>query len=168
MIEIKDYSTDVLQWADQVNEIVPVYKTRPFRTTKDLPKIERDTDAVRMAYAHFSNLLIGEVEYFGVFFLNKGQKVIGFQLISQGGISGTVADPRVIMKAALLVGATGLILVHNHPSGNLKPSHADSEITIKIREGCRFFDIQLIDHLILSGTDTDGTQFYSFAQNGII
>jgi hypothetical protein len=68
MIEIKDYSTDVLQWADQVNEIVPVYKTRPFRTVKDLPKIERDTDAVRMAYAHFSNLLIGEVEYFGVFF----------------------------------------------------------------------------------------------------
>jgi DNA repair protein RadC len=100
--------------------------------------------------------------------LNKGQKVIGFQLISQGGISGTVADPRVILKAALLVGATGLILVHNHPSGNLKPSHADSEITIKIREGCRFFDIQLLDHLILSGTDTDGTEFYSFAQNGII
>ncbi len=102
-------------------------------------------------------------EVFAVLFLNRSNKINHFQVISEGGITGTVADPRIILKKALEEDAVSIILCHNHPSGSLKPSKADEELTYKIREAARYFDIKVLDHLIVSD---DG--YYSFADEGIL
>jgi len=102
-------------------------------------------------------------EVFAVLFLNRSNKINHFQIISEGGITGTVADPRIILKKALEEDAVSIILCHNHPSGSLKPSKADEELTFKIKEASKFFDIKVLDHLIVS---EDG--YYSFADEGII
>jgi DNA repair protein RadC len=102
-------------------------------------------------------------EVFAVLFLNQANRVNHFEVISQGGITGTVADPRLILKKALDHHAVNIILCHNHPSGNLKPSKADEELTHKIREAARFFDIKVIDHIIVSNGG-----YFSFADEGLI
>ncbi len=102
-------------------------------------------------------------EIFAVLFLNRANKINHFQIISEGGMTGTVADPRIILKKALEEDAVSLILCHNHPSGSLKPSRADEELTQKIKEAAKYFDIKVLDHLIVSD---DG--YYSFADEGIL
>lgn len=102
-------------------------------------------------------------EIFAVVFLNRSNKINHFEIISKGGITGTVADPRVILKKALEEDATAIVLCHNHPSGNLKPSKADEELTLKIKEAAKYFDIRVMDHIIVS---EDG--YYSFADEGIL
>lgn len=102
-------------------------------------------------------------EVFAVLFLNRANKINHFQVVSQGGITGTVADPRIILKKALEEDAVSLILCHNHPSGALKPSRADEELTFKIKEAARYFDIKVLDHLIVS---EEG--YFSFADEGLI
>jgi len=102
-------------------------------------------------------------EVFGVIFLNQANKVNHFEVVSQGGITGTVADPRLILKKALEAHAVNIILCHNHPSGSLKPSKADEELTHKIREAAKLFDIKVIDHIIVSD---DG--YFSFADEGMM
>jgi DNA repair protein RadC len=102
-------------------------------------------------------------EVFAVLFLNRANKINHFQIISEGGMTGTVADPRIILKKALEENAVSIILCHNHPSGSLKPSRADEELTQKIKEAARFFDIKVLDHLIVS---EDG--YFSFADEGIL
>lgn len=102
-------------------------------------------------------------EVFAVMFLNRANKINHFQIISEGGITGTVADPRLILKRALEENAVSLILCHNHPSGSLRPSKADEDLTFKIREAAKYFDIKVIDHLIVS---EDG--YYSFADEGLL
>lgn len=102
-------------------------------------------------------------EVFAVIFLNRANKINHFEIISKGGITGTVADPRIILKKALEEDATSIVLCHNHPSGNLQPSRADEELTKKIKEAAAYFDIKIIDHIIVS---EDG--FYSFADEGIL
>ena len=102
-------------------------------------------------------------EVFAVLFLNRANKVNHFEIISEGGITGTVADPRIILKKALEEDAVSLILCHNHPSGSLKPSKQDQELTLKIKEAAKYFDINVLDHLIVGD---DG--FYSFADAGIL
>lgn len=114
--------------------------------------------------AYLQNLLKDyRHEVFAVLFLNRANKVNHFQIISQGGITGTVADPRIILRKALEEDAVSLVLCHNHPSGSLKPSRADEELTQKIKEAARFFDIKVLDHLIVSD---DG--YFSFADEGIL
>ena len=102
-------------------------------------------------------------EVFAVLFLNRANKINHFEIISEGGMTGTVADPRIILKKALEEDAVSLILCHNHPSGSLKPSRADEELTKKIKEAAKYFDISVLDHLIVS---EDG--YYSFADEGIL
>jgi len=102
-------------------------------------------------------------EVFAVIFLNRSNKINHFEIISAGGITGTVADPRLILKKALEENAVSIILSHNHPSGSPKPSRADEELTLKIKEAARFFDIRVIDHIIVS---EDG--YFSFADEGIL
>ena len=102
-------------------------------------------------------------EVFAVIFLNRSNKINDFKIISEGGITGTVADPRVILKRALEEDAVSIILCHNHPSGSLKPSKADEELTHKIKEAAKYFDIKVLDHLIVSD---DG--YFSFADEGIL
>lgn len=102
-------------------------------------------------------------EVFAVIFLNRANKINHFEIISKGGISGTVADPRIILKKALEEDAVNMILCHNHPSGSLKPSKADEELTTKIKEAAKYFDIKVIDHIIVSDNG-----YYSFADEGIL
>lgn len=102
-------------------------------------------------------------EIFAVLFLNRANKINHFEIISEGGITGTVADPRIILRKALEEDAVNIILCHNHPSGSLKPSRADEELTKKIKEAARLLDITVLDHIIVS---EDG--YYSFADEGIL
>ncbi len=102
-------------------------------------------------------------EVFAVLFLNKANKINHFEIISRGGLTGTVADPRVIFKIALEQEATSIVLCHNHPSGNLRPSKADEELTQKIKTAAKYLDILVMDHLIVS---EDG--YYSFSDGGLL
>lgn len=102
-------------------------------------------------------------EVFGAIYLNQASKVNHFDMISHGGITGTIADPRMIIKKALEEDAVNIILCHNHPSGNLQPSAADRQLTRKIKEAAALFDIRLLDHIIVS---EEG--YFSFADENIL
>jgi DNA repair protein RadC len=102
-------------------------------------------------------------EVFAVLFLNKANKINHFEIISEGGVTGTVADPKLIMKKALEENAVHLILCHNHPSGSLKPSRADEMLTAKIREAAKLLDMTVLDHIIVSDAG-----YYSFADEGLL
>jgi DNA repair protein RadC len=102
-------------------------------------------------------------EVFAVVFLNRSNKVKHFEIISKGGLTHTIVDPRIVFVKALEVQATSLVLCHNHPSGNLKPSRADEEITAKLKSAGKLLDINVIDHLIVSDEG-----YYSFADEGMM
>ena len=102
-------------------------------------------------------------EVFAVVFMNQANKINHLEIISIGGITATIADPRIILKKALEEDAVSIILCHNHPSGNLKPSSADQQLTKKIKEAAAYFDIKLMDHIIVSERG-----YYSFADEGLL
>ena len=102
-------------------------------------------------------------ECFYALFLNRANKVLGYQLISIGGVSGTVVDPKIIFQTALKANASSAILAHNHPSGNGKPSEADIQLTKKLKEAGMFLEIAVLDHLILLPVG-----YTSFADDGLI
>jgi DNA repair protein RadC len=115
-----------------------------------------------------ANYLKAQLEYkkhevFAVVFLNRANKINHYEIISEGGITGTVADPRIILKKALEHDAVSIVLCHNHPSGNLKPSRQDQELTHKIKEASGLFDIKVLDHIIVS---EEG--YYSFADEAML
>lgn len=122
-------------------------------------KITCSNDVYELMKPHLLDLYYEE---FWVLFLNKGNVVISKEKISAGGVSGTVADPKIIFKKAFELLASGIILVHNHPSGNLQPSPADISLTKKVREGGSFLEINVLDHLIF----TDQS-YYSFVDEGM-
>ena len=123
---------------------------------KDTVKSSQDiAEFLRAKLAHKTK------EIFAVLFLNRANRVIALETISEGGITGTVVDIRIIMKKAVTHDAISIIICHNHPSGNLQPSRADEMITQKIKEAALLFDIRLLDHIIVS---IDG--HYSFADEG--
>jgi len=115
--------------------------------------------------AHYLKAMLKDYNYevFAVIFLNRANRIKHFEIISRGGLTGTVADPRLILKKAVEHDATSIVLSHNHPSGNLLPSNADQEITRKIKQAASYFDICVLDHIIVSD---DG--YYSFADEGVI
>jgi len=109
--------------------------------------------------------LLGDLnhEVFCVLYLNQANKVLRHEVISSGGLTGTVADTRIVLKNALLQNANQLIIAHNHPSGNSKPSAADKDLTKKLKEAAALMDIKLLDHLIVTGTT-----YLSLADEGLI
>jgi DNA repair protein RadC len=113
-------------------------------------------------YFH-ANLSDSQYEEFWVLLLNRGNKIIKKVMISEGGISGTVADPKRIFKTAIENNATSIILCHNHPSGNLKPSEADIKLTKKLKDAGSLLDIAVLDHIIIGEE-----KFFSFADEGLI
>ena len=129
----------------------------PFLEKKTFRKSEDIADFVRMNIKDYLH------EVFGVIYLNQSNKVNHFEIISIGGITGTVVDNRIILKKALEESATSIVLFHNHPSGNLKPSKADEQVTQKIKEAAKYHDIAVIDHLIVS---EEG--YFSFSDEGIM
>jgi len=132
-------------------EALPPKKRTPIRSSKDIAAIVLPA----MKDLHH--------EVFRIALLNRANHVIHLETISEGGITGTVADPRIILRIALEKHATGLILCHNHPSGNLQPSDADKAITSKIQQAAAVHDIRLLDHLIVGDNS-----YLSFADEGLL
>ena len=102
-------------------------------------------------------------EEFWVGYLNRRHKIIELKKVSEGGVAGTVADPKIIFKHAVELLASSIILAHNHPSGNLSPSEADKQLTKKLVQGGKMLDILVVDHLIISDQ-----RFFSFADEGLM
>ena len=135
-------------------------RRRKLAEMPEMPQIKCSRDVFDLVTPVLSDL---SHEEFWILFLNRSNKVINRMKLSQGGISGTVTDVRMIMKKAIENLASGIIVCHNHPSGNLSPSESDTRITQKIKEAGNLMDIQLLDHLIISDKD-----YYSFADNGLL
>ncbi len=109
--------------------------------------------------------IIGELyhEEFWIIYLNNSNKVIEQLQLSKGGITGTLVDVRITLRKALEVGATSIILAHNHPSGTLKPSEADKQLTQKLKTAAQSLDIKVLDHLIVTEKS-----YFSFADEGVL
>jgi len=135
-------------------------RRRKMAEAADNPQIRSSADVFNIFSPLMEDLLHEE---FWILFLNRANKVQGRMKISQGGVSGTVTDVRIVMKKAIETLASGLVICHNHPSGNNSPSDADIRITQKIKEAGALMDIQLLDHLIICGKN-----YYSFADNGAL
>jgi DNA repair protein RadC len=123
-------------------------------------QLTSSSDVYRYMRHHFESL---QHEEFHIVFLNRANDVIGSKQISVGGFSGTVADGKVIFKTALEKGAQAIILAHNHPSGQLKPSDADKSLTKRLVEFGKYIDLPILDHLIF--TDNG---YFSFSDHGVI
>ena len=151
-------------FTQNISEIEISYKN--VVKASDRPKIScsRDADHIMHEYACDGNLQIEHREYFFVMLLNRANKVLGISTVSMGGMSGTVADPKIIFQTALKASAASIILCHNHPSGNTKPSEADIRLTQKIKKAGGFLDLPAIDHVII----TQDNGYFSFADEGLI
>lgn len=135
-------------------------RRRRLEDTSKITKIKSRHDVFELLYP-----LIGELphEEFWIVYLNNSNKVVHKAQLSKGGITGTLVDVRLVLKQALELGAVGIILAHNHPSGTLKPSAADKQITQKLKVASEALDIKILDHLILSQHE-----YLSFADEGIL
>lgn len=141
------------------SEVKATYK--PKVKASQRPKVNSSKDAYDiLKLALEQNMDYCEV--FAVIMLNRGNKVLGVNIVSIGGIDSTVVDPRKIFQVALLANASNLILCHNHPSGNMFPSEEDIRLTEKIKAAGVFLHIKVLDHLIVGGED----KYYSFADEG--
>jgi DNA repair protein RadC len=127
-----------------------------------MPKLACSQDSVDVLRMVWSDRL-EHVEEFVVICLNRANRMLGWAKISSGGLSGTVADPKVIFQISLKSNASSIILAHNHPSGNIQPSEMDIRLTRKNKEAGLVLDLQVIDHIILS---SEG--YYSFADEGTL
>ena len=124
-------------------------------------KITTSSTAFEALLAHWNNDLLELQEEFKILLLNQRNHVLGVYEASRGGVSETVIDAKLIFATALKCMASCIILAHNHPSGNLKPSASDIAITHKLRQGGKLLDIRVLDHLIITRNG-----YYSFADQG--
>jgi DNA repair protein RadC len=131
-----------------VTEVQLVYKTKI--KASDRPKISNMEDAVDIFRKYWSRDRIEHIEEVKILLLNRSNRVLGIATVSQGGISGSVIDERIVLQYAIKSNATGVILAHNHPSGNLDASEADNRITAKIKNSLELIGISLLDHVIIT------------------
>ncbi len=124
------------------------------------PKITSSADAFLILKAMLSD---ERVEFFYILLLSQSNRLLHVSLVSKGGITATVVDPKVVFKYALDAHACSIILAHNHPSGNVKPSQPDIELTKKIVAAGKILDIKVLDHLIIAGKT-----YFSFADEGLL
>lgn len=146
--------------AIQIVSAMELGRRRQAARSQDRSVIRSSSDVFRIFHAL---LMDHQHEEFWVLMLNRANKVMGKQMISKGGLAGTVADPKVIFHRALLAQASAIILVHNHPSGNASPSQADRDITRKLRNAGEFLDLPILDHLIVTEN-----AYFSFSDEGIL
>ena len=144
-----------------VAEVELVYKTKVKASQR--PQISTAEDTVKILRQVWDADKIEMTEQFKVLLLNRCNKVLGVYEVSTGGITGTVADPRLILAATVKATACAIIIAHNHPSGNLKPSRQDEELTQKIKYAAKYLDITLLDHVIITAES-----YFSFANEGLI
>lgn len=145
----------------QVSEIELVYKSKVKASSR--PKITTSKDAYEVLKNSWDENKIDFIEQFKILLLNRANKVLAMYEISSGGITGTVADPRLIFTAALKANAVSIVLAHNHPSGNLQPSRADEQLTSRIKLAGEYLEIKVIDHLIVTSES-----YLSFADEGLL
>ncbi len=148
------------EWS-KVAEVELVYKTKVKASERPLIKSSKDSYDILLKV--WDETKIDMLEEFKVLLLNRANRVTGVYEASSGGITGTVADPRLILAAAIKSLSVSIVLSHNHPSGNLKPSRADEELTVKINEAAKYHDIKVLDHIIVT---SEG--YYSFADEGLL
>ena len=129
-------------------------------------KVSSSQDAADILIKTFNQDMIEAQEEFIAIFLNRASNTIGWMRVSTGGLSATVVDPKLIFSTALKCLASGVILAHNHPSGEIKPSAADIAMTKKIVQGGSLLDITIIDHLIVALDSDKKGIYYSFADEG--
>ena len=135
-------------------------RRRQSSEVREKPIIRTSRDSFDFIYPELADL---RHEEFYVLYLNKSNRVVAFKNISSGGVSGTVADIKIILRHAIDTLASGVIAVHNHPSGNLQPSEADKKLTKNLKDSARLLDVQLIDHLIIGDKN-----YFSFADEGML
>jgi DNA repair protein RadC len=146
---------------NQVAEIQLIYKTKV--KASERPYITSSKTVYQLALQCWNPDTIEFFEEFKILLLNQSNKVLGMYEVSSGGISGTSVDLRMIFAAALNANAVSLIMIHNHPSGQVKPSAADRQITRKVKEAGKIMDITLMDHLIITPET-----YYSFVDEGAL
>ncbi|RUA15042.1 MAG: DNA repair protein [Flavobacteriia bacterium] len=145
-----------------VNEIQISYREK-LSTLKSL-SVTNSNEVASLLFQNWDNKTIGLHETFKIVLLNQSNKVKGIYPLSHGGITGTLVDLRILFAITLKTLSVGIILAHNHPSGQLKASYQDKQLTQKIKEAAQLFDVKILDHIILA---PDG-RYYSFADNGIL
>lgn len=126
------------------------------------PRVGSSKEAYQILSSCWNPDKLELLEQFKVLLLNNHSRVLGIVEVSSGGVTGTIADPKIIFSSALKANATGIILAHNHPSGNLKPSNADIQLTKRLTDGAGFLDINVLDHIIITSES-----YYSFRDQGL-
>lgn len=147
--------------SNNIAEVQLIYATKV--KPSDRPKISNSRDSYDILKQTWNHDTIELREEMKLLLLNTANRVLGIYIVSQGGVTGTHADPRLIFSAALAAKATSIILCHNHPSGNLQPSQSDIHLTKQCKQAGDFLEIKVIDHMIIS---SEG--YYSFADEGMI
>ena len=151
--------TMTLPFQDKIAEVHISYSTKI--AAKDRVQIKSSKDTALQIRSFFP--LIEYQEHFFLILLNRANRVLGYRLISTGGMAGTVVDVRLVFQVALLTHSTSIILVHNHPSGMLTPSAEDLALTAKFINAGKVLDISVLDHLIMTKDS-----YYSFADEGMM
>lgn len=146
---------------NMVSEVELIYKSKV--KASDRPFIKCSADIEKVLRNFYDENTIELQEQFNILYLNRGYLVLGIYRVSIGGITGTVVDPRLVFAMALKLASTYLILSHCHPSGNLTPSNADIILTKKIKQAASFFDIKVLDHVILTSNE-----YLSFTDEGLL
>ena len=145
----------------KVAEVQLVYKSKV--KASERPKITKSADAFTLLKEHWNDDTLDFIEKFKVMLLTRSNRVLGIVEVSSGGVSETVVDPKIIFASALKAVASGIILAHNHPSGNLKPSSQDLALTKRLKQAGEILGISVLDHLIIT---SEG--YYSFAEDGMM
>jgi DNA repair protein RadC len=166
---ISQSDSDLLKLINYKEDATSFYNSVQYKAFKELirRKIAEPRIKITSSQTTYENLSFLEGyahEEFWVIYLRQNNTIIKMQQQSKGGISGTIVDVRLILKDAILSKASGIILCHNHPSGELNPSEADKQITYKIKQSAQIMDIKVLDHIIIGGTGG----YFSFCDEGLI
>jgi len=145
----------------KTSEIELIYRSKI--SPQDLPQISSSRDAYELFRENWNDCTISLFEEFKVAFLNNDNRCLGILKVSQGGITSTLVDSRLIFATALKACASGLVLCHNHPSGNTAPSNADLKLTKKLIKAAKLLDIRVLDHIILTED-----HYLSFGDEGLM
>jgi DNA repair protein RadC len=144
----------------ELAEVKVVYKKK----LSNLMKITTSKDCFDVLFSIYNKDTMEYQEEFLVLFLNRANRVLGWTRLSLGGMTGTVVDPKILFAMALLTGACSIVISHNHPSGNMKPSEADIKLTKQLKEAGKILEIPVLDHLIIVAEGC----YFSFADEGMM
>ena len=145
-----------------LNEIEIRYRRKPIQ--QEVRRIQNSSDAIALLRLLYDKNRIHYQEESIAIFLNRNNDVLGFQKLSSGGLTGTIVDARILFSIALKTLSSGIILSHNHPSGNLKPSSQDVSLTHRLKKFGNMIDVCFLDHIIVDDT----FNYYSFAEEGTL